>query len=54
MKKDSITMRDIYNALVKELGFNDGYETFNWYCYVYKVTIDNKAPNDIIWEVFGI
>ena len=47
-------MRAVYNALVKELGFNSGYDTFNWYCYVYKVTIEDTAPADIAREVFGI
>lgn len=47
-------MRTVFAALVNELGFNEGHEVFEWYCYVYKVTITDDAPAAIVREVFGV
>lgn len=46
-------MRRVFNALVKELGYEEGKSTFEWYCQAYKLTITDEAPATILHEVFG-
>lgn len=47
-------MRTIFNALVRELGFNEGRDVFEWYCKTYNVTIADEAPDTVKREVLGI
>lgn len=49
-----ISMRSIFNALVDELGYNEGSSIFEWYCNVYEVDIEDNAPATIAHEVLGI
>ena len=46
-------MRTIYNALVKELGYEEGKSIFEWYCKTYDVTIVDEAPASVRREVLG-
>lgn len=46
-------MRKIYNALVKELGYEEGKSIFEWYCKTYDVTIVDEAPASVRREVLG-
>ena len=46
-------MRTIFNALVKELGQNEGRSIFEWYCATYHVTITDEAPASVKHEVLG-
>lgn len=46
-------MRTIFNALVKEMGYNEGKSIFEWYCRTYNVTIVDAAPATIRREVLG-
>ena len=46
-------MRTIYNALIQELGYEDGKATFEWYCKTYGLTIADEAPATIKREVLG-
>lgn len=52
--KAEITMRHIFNALVKELGYKEGRDVFEWYCQIYKVDIADEAPASIKREVLGL
>lgn len=52
MKK--ITMRMIFNRLVKELGYEQGKSVFERYCQTYGVNIADDCPAAISHEVFGI
>jgi len=47
------TMRMVLKQLVKELGEEEGKETFEWYCKTYNVDITNPIPDVVRWEVFG-
>lgn len=46
-------MRKIFNALVRELGYEEGKSTFEWYCATYRLTIEDDAPEWIEHEVLG-
>ena len=46
-------MRTIFNALVKELGQEEGRSIFEWYCATYHVTITDEAPASVKHEVLG-
>lgn len=46
-------MRTIFNALVRELGFEEGKSVFEWYCSTYKLDITDEAPEWIRHEVLG-
>ena len=46
-------MRKIFNALVKELGPEEGRSIFEWYCATYNVTITDEAPATVRYEVLG-
>lgn len=46
-------MRTIFNALVKERGYEEGKSIFEWYCESYGVTISDQAPARIKHEVLG-
>ena len=46
-------MREVFNALIKELGYDEGKLIFEWYCETYGVTIEDDAPATVIKEVFG-
>lgn len=46
-------MRKIYNALVKELGYEEGKSIFEWYCKTYDVAIVDEAPASVRREVLG-
>lgn len=46
-------MRTIFNALVRELGYEEGKSTFEWYCKTYNLTIADEAPDHIKHEVLG-
>ena len=46
-------MRKVFNALIAELGYDEGTKTFEWYCKTYGVTIEDEAPATISREVFG-
>ena len=46
-------MRRIFNALVRELGYEEGKSTFEWYCRTYHVTIEDDAPDSVRREVLG-
>ena len=50
----TITMREIFNALVRELGFDKGRDVFEWYCETYQVNIGSDVPPRIRHEVLGI
>ena len=50
----TITMRTILNALVKELGINEGKSIFEWYCKTYRVNITDNAPASVAHEVLGL
>lgn len=52
MKK--ITMREVFNQLVKELGYGQGKSMFEWYCQTYGVRIADDCPSTVLYEVFGI
>ena len=52
MKK--VSMRRIFNALVDELGYEEGSSIFEWYCNVYEVDIEDNAPASVAHEVLGI
>ena len=43
----------IFNALVHELGYEEGKSVFEWYCTTYELTITDDAPEWIIREVLG-
>lgn len=45
-------MRAVFNALVNELGYEEGRGLFEWYCDVYGVTIEDDAPASVTREVF--
>ena len=47
-------MRTIFNALVKELGPQEGAAIFEWYCQTYGVTIADEAPASVKHEVLGM
>lgn len=47
-------MKAIFNALVRELGYNEGKSIFEWYCSVYGVTIEDEAPSRVKFEVLGL
>ena len=47
-------MRTIFNALIKELGPQEGAAIFEWYCRTYGVTIADEAPASVKHEVLGI
>lgn len=51
---EKITMRQIFNALCRELGRFEGCEVFAWYCKAYGVTIADNAPASIVREVLGL
>ena len=46
-------MRTIYNALIKELGYGEGKDIFEWYCKTYGVTIEDESPASVRREVLG-
>lgn len=46
-------MRTIFNALVRELGFEEGTSVFEWYCATYGLDITDEAPDSIKHEVLG-
>lgn len=46
-------MRTIFNALVRELGPDEGCSVFEWYCTTYGVTIADPAPASVRREVLG-
>lgn len=46
-------MRAVFNALVRELGPEEGRSIFEWYCATYNVTIADEAPASVLHEVFG-
>jgi len=46
-------MRKVFNALVDELGYEEGSSIFEWYCNVYELDIEDEAPATILHEVFG-
>lgn len=46
-------MRTIFNALIRELGYEEGTSIFEWYCETYGLTITDEAPAWIIHEVIG-
>lgn len=48
-----ITMREIFARLTKELGYEKGKSTFEWYCTTYGVTIADNAPASVRREVLG-
>lgn len=50
----TVTMRAVFSALVRELGPVDGPGVFEWYCTTYNVTITDPAPATVAREVFGI
>ena len=50
----STIMRTVFNALVRELGYEEGTSIFEWYCRTYKVTISDDAPATVKREVFGV
>ena len=47
-------MRTIFNALVRELGPEEGKSVFEWYCHAYHVTIADEAPASVKHEVLGM
>ncbi len=47
-------MRTIFNALIRELGFEEGKSVFEWYCQTYNVTIADDAPATVKREVLGL
>ena len=47
-----ITMRSVFNSLIKELGYEKGKQMFEWYCKTYNVAIEDEAPSTIIREVY--
>ena len=47
-------MRTIFNALIKELGYEEGSLIFEWYCNVYELDIEDEAPASIKHEVLGL
>jgi hypothetical protein len=47
-------MRTIFNALLKELGYAEGKDVFEWYCKTYHLTIADEAPEWMRHEVLGI
>ena len=49
-----VTMRTIFAALIKELGYAEGTDIFEWYCRTYNVTIADDAPASVRHEVLGI
>ena len=53
-KMKNITMRMVFNQLVKELGYGQGKSMFEWYCQTYGVDIADDCPSTISHEVFGI
>lgn len=50
----TVSMRTIFNALIAELGYNEGSSIFEWYCNVYEVDIEDEAPATVAHEVLGI
>lgn len=46
-------MRRVFDALIKELGYEEGSSVFEWYCNVYGVDIEDDAPASVAHEVFG-
>jgi len=46
-------MRTIFNALVWQLGYEQGKSVFEWYCKTYGVTIEDEAPATVRHEVLG-
>ena len=46
-------MRAIYNALVRECGYEEGKSIFEWYCATYHLAITDEAPDWIRHEVLG-
>jgi len=52
-KPRRISMRSVFNALVREMGQKEGSSIFEWYCQTYHVDITNDAPATVAWEVFG-
>lgn len=49
-----LTMRNVFHALVKELGYEKGKGMFEWYCKTYNVSIEDNIPPAILREVFGL
>ena len=47
-------MRTIFNALIRELGYDYGKCIFEWYCRQYNVTIEDEAPERVKFEVLSI
>ena len=47
-------MRTIFNALIRECGYEEGKSVFEWYCKNYGVTITDDAPARVKHEVLGI
>lgn len=52
--KAEITMRNILNSLVRELGTTEGRNIFEWYCSTYNVAVEDIAPVVVKREVLGI
>ena len=50
---EQTTMRVIFNALIRECGYNDGKDIFEWYCKTYNVDITDTAPSSVRREVLG-
>ena len=48
------TMLDALRALVSELGQNEGFSVFEWYCYLYRVDVSDDCPAAIAHEIWGI
>lgn len=48
-----VTMRNVFNSLIKELGYDEGKEVFEWYCKNYNVSIEDEAPATIVREVYS-
>ena len=51
--KTKVTMRSVFNSLIKELGYEEGKEVFEWYCKAYNVVIEDEAPSTIVREVYS-
>ena len=52
---NKITMREVFNQLVRECGEQEGKDIFEWYLQAYNLhSIADEAPATIKYEVFGI
>lgn len=49
----TISMRNVFAALVRECGEIEGRAIFEWYCQTYRVTATDAAPASVVREVFG-